>query len=170
MKRIVGVGSTNRTKIKAVQTVFPTEEIIAVDAASNVSAQPVGDTETKTGARNRAVASRDEAKASIGIGLEGGIDIIDDLLFLCNWGALVSAEGKTVYASGARIQLPQSFQQSLLARNELSSLMNAYQNRTDIRSQEGAVGIFSNGEVDRSQLFIHVVRLLKGQMDYWYSG
>src|SRR5699024_3307220 len=108
MKRIVGVGSTNRTKFKAVQTVVPTE------------------------------------------------DIIDDLLFLCNWGALVSAEGKTVYASGARIQLPQSFQQSLLARNELSSLMNAYQNRTDIRSQEGAVGIFSNGEVDRSQLFIHV--------------
>src|SRR5699024_5481349 len=90
MKRIVGVGSTNRTKIKAVQTVVPTEEIIAVDAASNVSAQPVGDTETKTGARNRAVASRDEAKALIGIGLEGGIDIIDDLLFLCNWGALVS--------------------------------------------------------------------------------
>src|SRR5699024_6131900 len=73
-------------------------------------------------------------------------------------------------ASGARIQLPQSFQQSLLARNELSSLMNAYQNRTDIRSQEGAVGIFSNGEVDRSQLFIHVVRLLKGQMHYWYFG
>lgn len=170
MEGLVAVGSTNRTKIKAVQTVFPTEDVISIDAASNVRAQPVGDIETKAGARNRAIAARDEAGATIGIGLEGGIDVIDNLLFLCNWGALVSEGGEIVYASGARIQLPQSFQQSLLARTELSSLMNAYQNRTDIRSQEGAVGIFSNGEVDRSQLFIHVVRLLKGQMDYWYTG
>lgn len=169
MQTSVAVGSTNRTKLKAVQTVFPGREVLPIDTASNVSPQPVGDTETKTGAKNRAMTARNETGAVIGVGLEGGVDVVDNLLFLCNWGVLVTEEEEVFYASGARIQLPLSFKAPLLERTELSTLMNAYQNRTDIRHQEGAVGIFSNGELDRSQMFGQVVQLLKGQMDYWHA-
>lgn len=169
MQPSVAVGSTNRTKIKAVQTVFPASDVIPVDTASNVSPQPVGDVETQTGAKNRAIAARNETEATIGIGLEGGIDTIDNQLYLCNWGVLVTEDEEMFCASGARIQLPLSFQEALLNRTELSTLMNEYQNRTDIRHQEGAVGIFSNGELDRSEMFGQVVQLLKGQMSYWHA-
>lgn len=166
-ERIIAIGSLNQTKIKAVETVFPYDEVHPIDAPSGVANQPFGDMETKQGAEHRATYAREDAKASTGIGLEGGVILVGEKLYLCNWGAIVDIEGNKYTASGARIELPQAFKRELESGTELSVLMDAYTKRTGIRHHEGAIGIFTNKPITRADMFTHVVHLLKGQFDYW---
>ncbi len=163
----IGIGSLNQTKIKAVQTVFNGYDVCAKDVSSDVAAQPIGDMETKQGAINRALHVHRMMGKGLAVGLEGGIMKVDETLFLCNWGAIVTPEASVYTAAGARIELPASFQTPLAAGNELSEVMDAYTQKTDIRSHEGAIGIFTNHYIKRAEMFIHVVTLLKGQMEYW---
>lgn len=165
----IGVGSLNQTKINAVQAVFNTYKVIANDVASDVPAQPLGDEETRQGAINRARHMSRIMGKGLAIGLEGGVMNVAGNLFLCNWGAMITPKGFIYTAAGARIQLPSSFRESLSAGQELSVLMDAYTDKTDIRSHEGAIGIFTNNQIRRAEMFTHVVTLLKGQMEYWES-
>lgn len=161
------IGSLNKTKVNAVKTVFEKEEILTVEVPSGVSAQPVGDEETLQGATNRARGARKTSQNSIGIGLEGGVMFLHEELYLCNWGAIVTPDGKLFTAGGARIQLPRSFIEPIEDGIELSDVMNDYAQKSDIRHHEGAIGIFTNGQILRDEMFAHVVTLLKGQMDFW---
>lgn len=165
MKKII-VSSLNKTKIHAVKAVFSQHKIIPIHVPSNVKDQPMSDLETKEGAMNRAFNAKELYPLHIAIGLEGGVMFMEDELYLCNWGALVTMDGKLMTAAGARIRLPDSFIAPLHNGEELSTLMNEYTKKTDIRSQEGAIGIFTANAISRTDLFVHVVTLLKGQMVY----
>lgn len=158
------IGSKNPTKIKAVENIFLNTEIISLDVPSQVSVQPFSDEETMNGAINRAkqCASYD----AVGIGLEGGVMHIDDKLYLCNWGALATSEGKVYVASGARIPLPNEIDVQLKAGFELGDLMDIYSEKQGVRNKEGAVGIFTKEFVTRHEMFAHVVKLLRGQWEF----
>lgn len=160
------IGSKNPTKVSACKAVFPECEIAGITVASGVSEQPLTDEETRQGAINRAYAVLEEGKADVAVGLEGGIMIIAGSLYLCNWGALITATGELYTASGARIELPKDFMQPLKEGKELGDIMEVYANKENVRSKEGAVGIFTNDLVDRSEMFTHVMKLLRGQMEY----
>lgn len=162
----VAVGSKNKVKVNAVQQVLTEAEIVSLSVQSHVSAQPFSDEETLQGASNRAKLALIEGKADIGIGLEGGVMHTDHGLFMCNWGALATKEGKLFIAGGARMKLPDEFIQPLEEGKELSEVMEDYTKQRDIRSNEGAIGIFTNNYVDRTDLFVHVVKLLVGQYMY----
>ena len=58
--------------------------------SSEVSAQPLSDNETMTGAINRAKNALKSEDAQIGVGLEGGVVKTEHGYFLCNWGAIVT--------------------------------------------------------------------------------
>src|SRR5699024_9190099 len=103
------IGSQNKTKIQAVQTVFQDSNVTAHDVPSDVSQQPMADEETREGAINRANYAQWKKPGSIGIGLEGGVMRVSGKLFLCNWGALKTEEGSLLTAAGARIELPETF-------------------------------------------------------------
>lgn len=160
------VGSKNKAKVKAVSRVFSTNKVISVNTASNVSAQPFTDNETRLGAINRAKHSVLLNENTIGIGLEGGVMYIGEELYLCNWGALVTKENEVFTASGARILLPNEFRKQLESGIELGHIIDEYTNKTDVRSNEGTIGIFTNGFVSRDEMFAHVVKLLRGQWEY----
>ena len=98
------VGSSNPVKINAVtiacSETWPTVAVTGIDVPSGVTAQPIGDTETRTGARNRAVAALDQglrgldsqgvsysAKEVLGIGLEGGVTEVDGEYWSTVWVA-----------------------------------------------------------------------------------
>ncbi|MHA6251975.1 DUF84 family protein [Oceanobacillus sp. CAU 1775] len=164
------VGSNNPTKLNACEVVFPEFDVRRASVASNVSPQPLSDEETRQGAINRAVASAKLNDNGLGIGLEGGVMIVENELYLCNWGALVSPKGKIYTASGARIVLPQAFLKDLKYGKELGDLMTVFAQKENVRSKEGAVGIFTNDVVDRSEMFTHVVKLLRGQWEYNRKG
>ncbi|MFD3445273.1 DUF84 family protein [Microbacteriaceae bacterium 4G12] len=162
----VAVGSLNKTKVGAVENIWSQEEIIPVSVASGVAVQPFSDEETIQGAINRAKNALEAANAYVGIGLEGGVVETNQGLFVCNWGALVTQSGETFLAGGARIKLPDEFLAPLRSGKELSEVMDEYTRQKDIRSNEGAIGIFTAGYVNRVDMFTHVVKILVGQYMY----
>lgn len=162
------IGTKNPAKIEAVKTVFQPyqPEILSLNIPSGVSEQPFSDEETISGAVNRALGALESGKGDIGIGLEGGVQQHGNKLFLCNWGALVVSGQEPFIAGGARIPLPEEIALRLHKGEELGPVMDEYTEKKDIRKHEGAVGIFSNGWIDRKEMFIHVMKLLTGQYEF----
>lgn len=160
------VGSQNPTKVESVKHAFPDMEVIGMEVESKVAAQPFSDEETLEGAINRARECASQSKVHIGIGLEGGVMEIGDELYLCNWGALVDKKENVYTASGARILLPDEVKNGLEKGKELGDVMDVYADKHEVRKNEGAIGIFTNGLVQREEMFTHVVKLLKGQWQY----
>ncbi|SHF80320.1 DUF84 family protein [Ornithinibacillus halophilus] len=161
------VGSKNPTKIKAVEHVFADEIVNSLSVPSKVSAQPFSDKETRDGAVNRALQCAESEEDVYGIGLEGGVMYVDNQLFLCNWGALVTPEKSIFTASGARVLLPKEIDDQLKRGVELGDIMDSYAEKNEVRNNEGAIGIFTNNLISRSAMFEHVVTLLRGQWEYW---
>ena len=174
MEEIVLIGSTNPAKIKAVQRALLALNlqytVVGKDVESDVSAQPMSDVETLQGAKNRATNCSKTSPCVFAIGLEGGIDYVNEQLLICNWGALVDHEGRTFIASGARIPLPSHFREELKEGRELGQIMDEYCRRKDIRKKEGAVGIFTKGAINRIEMFEHVCKLLIGQWLFQKNG
>ena len=73
--------------------------------------------------------------------------------------------GKYLWPEGA-YYVTRRFLAPLEDGKELSEVMEEFVQRKDIRSHEGAIGIFTDDYVDRTELFVHVVKLLVGQYKY----
>ncbi|MBG9542923.1 NTPase [Cytobacillus firmus] len=166
------IGSKNPAKISAVQAAFSDYEadIMSIDVPSGVNDQPFSDEETIKGAINRAYGAFEISGGQIGIGLEGGVQKTEYGLFLCNWGALAEKGQPPIIAGGARIPLPECVAERLLAGEELGPVMDDYAKKENVRKNEGAVGIFTNGQIDRADMFSHVMKLLIGQYEYRKRG
>ncbi|MFD1706799.1 DUF84 family protein [Siminovitchia sediminis] len=165
---IVAIGSKNKAKIKAVEQTFLDVKIeaslLSVDSPSGVSEQPFSDEETMKGAANRAEHCLTQVhEAGLAIGLEGGVTETPFGLYLCNWGAIAERGRETLFAGGARIRLPDEIAHRLKAGEELGPVMDDYMNAREIRHTEGAVGVLTNGLVDRAAMFSHIAKLLIGQ-------
>lgn len=166
---IIAIGTKNPTKINAVKNAFSKYlkgEFISVNVPSNVSEQPLSDEETMTGAVNRAKNAREAEKANIGVGLEGGLVKTEIGYFLCNWGALVDDSLQPIVAGGARIVIPNEIGDQVFGGQELGDVMDRYVKKHNVRQNEGAIGIFTNGLVDRTQMFSELSNLLIGQYLY----
>ncbi|WP_342505472.1 DUF84 family protein [Sporosarcina sp. FSL K6-2383] len=164
------IGSTNNAKVTAARRVilsyFPKAIVYEIDAKSGVSDQPFGDEETRIGAINRALRAIGMKEKTIGIGLEGGVRMLEGQMYLCNWGALVLPDGTKFTAGGAQIPLPQEVAEELITGKELGPVIDAYFKANGIRHKEGAIGMFTAQTVNRDGLFEHIVQLLIGQLKY----
>lgn len=164
----IAVGTKNKAKVGAVEEVvkhyFPNAEIIAIDVQSDVSIQPFSNEETRQGAINRARNTLIQTKADLTFGLEGGVDEIDGIMYCCNWGAIALKDGTIISSSGAQFALPEAIAQQLRVGKELGPVMDVYTNTENIRHHQGAIGIFTNGLIDRKAMFEHIVKLLVGQV------
>src|SRR5699024_1398949 len=125
------------------------------------------DEETREGAINRACQFAQTSPGAIGIGVDGGVMHVHEQLYLCNWGALVTADKEVDTASGARIVVPPDIATQLKQGNELGDMMDSYAHKQAVRNNEGAIGIFTNDLISRKDMFVHVVKLLRGQWEYW---
>ncbi|MGG3466393.1 DUF84 family protein [Neobacillus pocheonensis] len=162
------IGSKNPAKITAVKNGFQHHdaEFVSLDIPSGVNAQPFSDEETIKGAITRAVEALEQGNGDIGIGLEGGVQESSQGLLICNWGALASKGCEPIIAGGARLLLPDEVAARLRAGEELGPVMEEYASMKNVRKHEGAVGIFTNGLVNRVDMFTHVMNLLVGQYIY----
>lgn len=161
----VGIGSKNRAKVLAVERIASDlgMNVFVNPVPSSVSPQPLSDKETKEGALNRARGALQHPKCNIGIGLEGGVDKLESQWFVCNWGALVDTDGIEIVSSGARFLLPTAVSDELVKGKELGTVMDELAGKKNIGQSEGAVGIFTNGLVTRSEMYEHLVKILFGQ-------
>lgn len=166
MKKIrAAIASKNPAKINAVSSVLAnlnwSVDLSAIDAESEVSAQPFSQQETRQGAVNR--ANNALGDNDFAIGLEGGVYEMEGALYLCNWGALAAKDGRLFTAAGAQIPLPEEIAIKLRTGIELGPVMDDYANESGIRHHKGAIGILTDGFVNRGEMFSHVVKLLIGQ-------
>ena len=161
------IGTNNRAKTKAVETVvrlyYPDAIFINQEVPSMVSEQPMSNEETRQGAINRARNVIDMEQGTFGIGLEGGVYEIDGTMYICNWGALAMETGEVFTATGAGVPLPEEIAKKLRVGGELGPIMDVYTNKKGIRHDEGAIGVFTDNIVKRSDMFHHIMLLLIGQ-------
>ncbi len=162
------IGSKNPAKVLAVKNAFSDGgfEFVSMDIPSGVSEQPFSDEETIEGAKNRALNALKKGNGLLGIGLEGGVQETSSGLMLCNWGALASSNLDLIIAGGARLLLPEEIAIKLRAGEELGPVMDDYAKKQNVRKNEGAVGIFTNGYINRIEMFTHIAKMLIGQYQY----
>lgn len=155
------LGSQNIVKLEATKEVLKDYEVIGISVDSQVGSQPLSDEETLKGALNRALAL---PKDGLRIGLEAGVQMHDDILFLVNWGVLIDSLDNIYYAGGTRIPMDEFIKDKLFVEKmELADVMDEYLNTEDIKHKEGAIGFFTNNIVKRKDIFVHIVKLLYGQ-------
>ncbi|MER2170518.1 MAG: DUF84 family protein [Psychrobacillus psychrodurans] len=165
------IATNNRAKTLAVETVgrlyYPDAIFINQEVPSLVSEQPMSNEETRQGAINRSKQAMDLLDGTFSVGLEGGVHEIDGMMYICNWGALAMKNGKVFTATGAGIPLPEKIAEQLRAGGELGPIMDVYANKKGIRHDEGAIGVFTNGLINRSAMFEHIMLLLIGQYEFF---
>ncbi|ATP41484.1 inosine/xanthosine triphosphatase [Solibacillus sp. R5-41] len=164
----IAIGTKNQAKVGAVEAIvsqyFSNVQFEHVDVASEVSIQPFSNEETRQGAINRARNALIATHADISFGLEGGVEEIDGLMYCCNWGAVALKDGTILSSSGAQFALPEKIAIELRSGKELGTVMDVFTNEKNIRHHAGAIGIFTNGLIDRKEMFEHIVKLLIGQI------
>lgn len=164
----IAIGTKNKAKVGAVEAIvaqyFADVQFEQVDVASEVSVQPFSNEETRQGAINRARNAFIATHADVSFGLEGGVEEINGVMYCCNWGALALKDGTIISSSGAQFALPETIAVELRSGKELGPVMDEYTNVTNIRHHAGAIGIFTNGLIDRKEMFEHIVKLLIGQL------
>lgn len=164
------IGSMNHAKVEAATQVihanYATALISQMNAESNVKAQPIGDEETLKGAINRASFIQKAHPEVIGIGLEGGVRLIGQQMYICNWGALALPNGQVITAGGAQIPLPHEVAEEINKGRELGPVIDDYFNAKGLRQKEGAMGMFTAGVITRVELFTHIMQLLIGQLTF----
>src|SRR4030067_770640 len=108
----VAVGSTNPVKIKAVTSsfsrVWPEVKlaVTGVTIPSGVAAQPLSDVVALRGAKIRANKAINSGLYTYGVGIEGGLQSINQRWFACGWVAVVNRQGQVGLGSSARIIVP----------------------------------------------------------------
>jgi non-canonical (house-cleaning) NTP pyrophosphatase len=183
------VGSTNPVKINAVITAasecWPDVAVTGVDVPSGVSVQPMSDAETRTGARNRALAALDQGvqqlKASsaidtenigdktsykpsetLGVGLEGGVFELDGELWSTVWVVVVDSAGIFYESNGARFKIPDIIAQPILKGEEMGPVVNQVIGSGDVRHTIGMIGVITNRFVDRTEEYSGIAKMALG--------
>jgi inosine/xanthosine triphosphatase len=153
------VGSRNPAKIEAVRRALarlaPGCDLEAVDVASGVPDQPVGDHATRQGARNRARAALEMTGADVAFGLEGGVEHEPPVVWLVSWVAAMTRDGRSGDASGLRMLLPDR----LAAGDELGTIIDDLFGVTASKQHTGAVGLLTEGFVSRTDAFADLVAM-----------
>ncbi|MBP6803674.1 MAG: inosine/xanthosine triphosphatase [Chloroflexi bacterium] len=153
----IAVGSTNPVKLTAVQSIvqqlWPDAEVTAVSVPTGVSEMPLSDSETITGARNRARAARAAINADLGFGLEGGVHPDPIGLVLQGWVVVTDGNGREGIAGAGRLPLPPMLAQRILAGEELGPVMDELLGENNVKAKGGAIGALTGGLIPRQQAF-----------------
>jgi inosine/xanthosine triphosphatase len=151
--RRIAVGSGNPVKLAAVRVVvhgaWPGALVEPVTVPSGVADQPFGDDETIRGARERARAARAALDADLGVGLEGGVVDGPDGMRSCAWCVVVHRDGRSGVGGSLAMPLPGSVARMIRDGMELGLAMDALVAERGTKHGKGAVGILTDGRIDR---------------------
>jgi inosine/xanthosine triphosphatase len=155
--RLVAVGSLNPVKIAAVSAVLASRTSRAaftgVTVPSGVPDQPFGDEDTILGARTRADAARRALDADLGVGIEGGCVETPDGMRTCAWAAVVDRAGRIGIGGSLAMPLPDAVARLVRDGTELGHAMDALVGQHNTKQGAGAVGILTDGLVDRQRAY-----------------
>lgn len=162
----VYIGSSNPVKIACTRIGFETVfgnmdnfEFIGKSVSSEVSDQPMTNSETLAGAINR--ANNLEAAYPDGdlyVGIEGGIEEIGDEMEAFAW-VVVNGDGLTGKAQTSTFQLPPKIVELIRQGVELGHADDMVFKRKNSKQGNGAVGILTHNVIDRIEYYRHAVIL-----------
>lgn len=157
------VASENPVKLKAVEKgfrkFFEDVDVVGIHTSSGVSDQPLTEEETLTGARNRVLtARRTITDAEFWVGIEGGVQALDDGLAAFAW-IVISSAGKKGEARTATFLLPQKVSHLIAGGMELGTANDLVFNESGSKQKKGAVGLLTHNAIDRTELYCQAVVL-----------
>jgi inosine/xanthosine triphosphatase len=163
-QNLVIIGSRNPVKVRCTEEAFNlawgTTLVQGLNVDSGVRKQPIGDTETYAGAYNRAVNSKTAfPEADFWVGIEGGVEEIDENLTAFAWIVILDAAGKTGRARTAAFFLPQVIRDLVKGGMELGEADDQVFRTDNSKHAGGAVGILTKGIVERKELYKQAVSL-----------
>ena len=121
---------------------------------SGVSEQPRSDDETRRGARNRARnACELQAEADFWVGLEGGIETIDEQLMAFAWMAVLGSTGQFSEARTVTLPLPPEVRTLVSRGLELGDANDRVFSTVNSKQQGGAFGLLTNGLYTRESVY-----------------
>lgn len=153
------ITSENPVKIFAVRVAF--EKVFAGETIefkgqkfpSNVSDQPKSDSETKTGAINRAKnAMKVFSDFDYFVGLEGGIEDLENEMRVFGWVAILSKVNLGTCRT-VSYELPTAVAKLVRSGKELGEADDIVFGRTNSKQKMGAAGLLTKGVVNRSDIF-----------------
>ena len=155
---LFAVGSTNPVKVNCVAAAarqfWPEARAIGVATDSQVSHQPTSDEEMFTGARNRAQqALAHTPDATYGVGLEGGVNDAPEGMWAYAWMVVVDRHGRIGKGQSGRFMLPEGVAALVRSGLELGEADDRFFGRANSKQKEGAIGLLSDGKIDRLQLY-----------------
>ncbi len=155
----IAVGSTNPTKVKAVERVmtriYGDVEVLGVEVESGVPDQPIGIEEIARGAINRAKKAL-ETGVDLGVGIEAGIYPFPGTLTgyldvqVC---AVVSPDGRITMGHGPGFEYPPVVIERILNEGvEAGVAMGQLVKDPELKRKVGAIGVLSKGLLTRTEL------------------
>ncbi|MBA2731470.1 MAG: DUF84 family protein [Acidobacteria bacterium] len=149
-------------RIAAVDARWNEATLTARAVETGVPAMPLTDWQLMHGARTRAAAVREQlqkegASAQLYVGLEGGfhsINVDDEWhTFLRGWA--YATDGTSGYfGASPSVSVPASIADMVIdGKRELSVVIDEVTNELDVRSRQGAWGVFSRDLLTRSMSF-----------------
>ncbi len=157
------IASKNPVKINAVKQAFEkmlpndTFEYEGISVPSEVSDQPMSDTETYTGAKNRAHnAEKEQPDADYWVGIEGGLQKVGNELKAFAW-VVIHSPTQTGKARTATFFLPPQVTALINQGKELGEADDIVFKRHNSKQQNGAVGILTGDVSNRTQYYYEAV-------------
>jgi inosine/xanthosine triphosphatase len=159
------VASSNPVKVRATQSgfelMFPRHvaHMEGLEVPSAVSSQPRTDSETLHGAEARTTRARESVPtADFWVGIEGGIDETVAGMAAYAWVVVESRDAIGRARTGAFF-LPEAVAQLVRDGVELGAADDLVFGHTDSKRKMGAVGLLTQGALDREALYAHAVAL-----------
>ncbi len=156
----VAVGSTNPTKVKAVEEImrefYEEVKVIAVDVDSEVGDQPIGLEKTIEGAINRAKKALKKGNADLGVGIEAGLYEVPNTItgyMDIQFCAIVDREGRITLGHGPGFEYPPYAVERVLREGvEVALPMSELSGDEELKKTIGAIGFLTRKKLVRKEL------------------
>lgn len=156
----VVVASLNPVKQSAAKEAFEQAfpelniDVTGVDVPSGVRDQPMTDSETLLGARQRAQRAQQlSPHADFWVGLEGGVANVQGLGMQAFGWMCVRTDSREYSARSASFPLPRAAVAAIEGGEELGPVMDGLFKEHNTKHKGGAVGLLTNGLVSREALY-----------------
>jgi inosine/xanthosine triphosphatase len=156
----VVVASKNPVKItasrEAFATVFPDEsiDVSSISVDSGVGDQPQSDAKTRKGARARVMNACVSAPAAdFWVGLEGGVEVVDEQLMAFAWMAVKGRLGGVSEARSPTLLLPPAVKQLVDEGLELGEANDRVFSTVNSKQGGGAYGLLTGGLYTREGIY-----------------
>lgn len=173
------VGSTNPVKVGAASQVLSSSfpqyawDVQGWAAPSGVASQPMSQQATRQGAINRVNACRSAFEVQHPnawfVAFEGGVDCFADGPVTFAYVACYHQQRLSVNA-GPHLPLPASVYESLVAGEELGTVMDRLFDTHNIKQRGGAIGQLTLGHASRQSIYAATLTLALAPFHYpeWY--